>query len=325
MLLTSLLFAAALQDAAAPVASPPLTLSRPPATSAATPQTAAAPPRTTTFNAALPRASVQPHPAPYETVHGLILIRLGLLGKPVWALLDTGSTKSIVDLSFAEGAGLTVGPPEGSIALPSGEAPLRFVSGVRFIIPRQLGVTEAEFAALDLEGVSKTMGRKIDFVLGRDVLSRFAFTVDPVTQTLSFGKPGESAPPAGATAIPLVDQSRLEVTVAGKPIRVALDTGSTSTLVLNPQAWGRIGPTGAALTTGRSGDGSGTVMLVRRAEVSEVSLGGITRRDAQVNVQPWPAALGEGALGMGFLAGFPMMIDITAGKLWLAPKDSATP
>jgi hypothetical protein len=36
--------------------------------------------------------------------------------------------------------------------------------------------------------------------------------------------------------------------------------------------------------------------------------------------------MGEGALGMGFLAGHPMMIDITAGKLWLGEqKASATP
>jgi predicted aspartyl protease len=325
MLLTSLLFAAVLQDAPAPAAPPPLNLSRPPATPAATPPTATPPPRTTTVRAGLPKAGVQPQPAPYETVGGLILVRGRLLGKPVWALLDTGSARSVVDLSFAEGAGLKIGPPEGSVALPSGEAPLRFVPGVSFIVPKQIGVLEAEFTAMDLDRISKTIGRKIDFVLGFDVLSRFAVTIDPVTRTLSFGKPGETPPPAGATAIPFVDQRRLDVTVSGKPIRVALDIGSSSTLILNPEAWGRIGPKDAALTSGRSSDASGMAMRVRRAEVSEVSLGGFTRRDAQVNVQPWPAAMGDGALGMGFLAGFPMMIDVTAGKLWLAPKASVAP
>jgi hypothetical protein len=242
MLLTSLLVAAAIAAAQPDVAVPPA--------SVATPTTAAPPPRTTTFKAGLVKPGVQPQPAPYETVGGLILVRAGVVGKPVWALLDTGSARSIIDLSFAEGAGLKVGPPEGTIALPSGEAPRRFVPGITFIIPKQLGVLEAEFAAVDLEAMSKTMGRKVEFVLGYDVLSRFAVTIDPVTRTVSFGKSGETAPPAGSTAIPMVDQWRLDVVVAGEPIRVALDTGANSTLILNPEAWGRIGPKDAALTPG---------------------------------------------------------------------------
>lgn len=320
MLLTSLLFAAVLQDAPAPAAPPPLNLSRP----LARPTVAAPAPRVTRFKAGLVRPDVK-QPAPYETVAGLILVQASISGKPGWALVDTGSARSVIDLSAAEARGLAVGPPEGSIATPSGEHPLRIASGATFLINKQLGMLDAEVTTLDLAQISRNVGRKVDFVLGLDVLSHFTMTVDPAARTLSFGITGETAPPAGASAIPLIDQWKLEVAVAGQPIRVGLDTGSTSTLILNPEAWGRIGPKGAVLTTGRFNDVSAAQMVMRTAEVSEVSVGGFARRDARVNVQPWPAAMGEGALGMGFLAGHPMMIDMPAGKLWLAPQVKAAP
>lgn len=315
MLLTSLVFAAALQEAPPPAGPPPLNLGRPPAASA--PGSII-----TRFKAGLVRPEVK-RPAPYETVAGLILVRANISGKEGWAMLDTGSARSVIDLATAQARGLSVGPPQGSMATPSGDQPFRLVSGGTFVIDKQVGVFEADLVALDLTAPSTNMGRKIEFILGLDVLSRFTVTIDPASRTLAFGRSGETAPPAGASAIPLIDQWKLDVSVAGQPIRVGLDTGSTSTLVLNPEAWGRIGPKDAALASGRVSDVSGTQMLARIAEVSEVSVGGFSRRDARVNVQPWPAAMGEGALGMGFLAGHPMMIDMPAGKLWIAPQLSS--
>lgn len=62
-------------------------------------------------------------PLAYALVEGNIVFKATLADREIWAILDTGAERSIVDVGFAGQARLTVGPPEGTIRTSTGPVP----------------------------------------------------------------------------------------------------------------------------------------------------------------------------------------------------------
>jgi hypothetical protein len=106
-------------------------------------------------------------------VYGVILVSLLVNGKPAILILDTGSSTTILS---PEASGLDpinlrrAGPPKNGTGFVGdgywGEATL--VTGERIWKDRRILVE-------DMKGITDTMHRKIDGILGEDILGEFKY------------------------------------------------------------------------------------------------------------------------------------------------------
>lgn len=104
--------------------------------------------------------------------NGLLLVEMRVNGKPAWLVLDTASEMTVLDNHLL---GLSLRD------LQRATARLAKQDGVRPSVILRATLTlgtfslaEQRVAASDLDGVSRTLGRRIDGILGVDVLGKFA-------------------------------------------------------------------------------------------------------------------------------------------------------
>ena len=127
---------------------------------AATPDPAAPPPRSMSFSLrAVPAESRGP--LPYELVRGLIVFKMAVNGKEALAILDTGASRSIVDLNFALANGLAVSSETQTGTTPNGTITVRLVDNVSIALPGQFEGSLPQIGALDLASVQANAGRNI--------------------------------------------------------------------------------------------------------------------------------------------------------------------
>jgi predicted aspartyl protease len=259
-------------------------------------------------------------PAAYELVRGHVTFKAVVAGRDVWALLDTGAERSLIDTSLAADAGLQIGAPQGTVRTSTGSSiPKRRVSDVQISIPDQLEIQSPAVAGLDMAALSAAMGRKIEFVLGADFLSRLAFKLDPAKRTLDLYPSGVLQPPAGFPSLPLKDGYRIEIDVDGKPVVVQVDLGAASALTLQPNAWRRVGPANASVERGETVGVDGLKQAADFGVLPVVSLGVNRYTNVRTKIFPWPSDDTEGAIGMDLLDRLFIVLDAQAGKMWLAP------
>ncbi len=265
---------------------------------------------------------------PYELVNGYVLFKIKVAGREVWALLDTGATRSIVDTGLAKAAGLSVTPAVGTIRTATGVAvPKLRVSNVSLSIDKQLDLQAEALGGMDLTTVSQTIGRKVEFVLGADLIAATTLRLDPGQKTFDLFPPGAFRPPPNFPFVPLTyDQKtiRLEIRVDEQPVQVTLDTGSSVPLSLEPQAWTRLAPAGAKLRPGTTVGADGQVHIADYGVVSSIRIGPVRSSDVRTKVAPLFADA-DGSIGIPALSRFFLVIDVRSGKLWLAPRLSAAP
>jgi predicted aspartyl protease len=254
-------------------------------------------------------------------VRGHIVFKARVEGRDVWALLDTGAQRSIVDIALATAAGRAVGLPEGTIRSSTNFAiPKRRVSNVSISLPNQIDIQSPAVVGMDMSAMSGAMGRKIEFVLGADFLSLMAFKVDPGPQALEFYPSGALAPPPGFPSIPLRAGYGIEILVGDRPVLVELDLGATSALILDPSAWARVGSPSAKLSPGGTRGVDGQVQVVDFTTVPSVKIGSNQYSDVRAKIMPWSNGDLEGAVGMELMDRLFMVLDVRAEKFWLAPR-----
>lgn len=271
-----------------------------------------------TFQArAVPRE--QRAPVVYESDH-VIVFKAMIADREVWAVLDTGSQVSLMDVSLAREAGLTVRPRDGKAHSPSGEIPTWEVSDVPIVLPGQFETRHPAMPAIDLSTMPGVDGRKVGFVLGRDFVRVLVLLVDPGLRTFQFAPPGAFRPPPGAPALDLTPGSaQITASLEGQPVRLNIDTGFRGDLSLTPAAWDRLVPKNAAVQNSAAQDVVGRSRPTREAQRPGFVLGPI--RVASVKVLDRPAILSsaDGEVGMGVFSRFRFALDMTAGKLWITP------
>lgn len=97
--------------------------------------------------------------------------------EPLWFLLDTGASASVLSTSTAKALGLDLhGKVEGRGA-GEGSVDANFVADVTYKLPG--AVLERQTAvAIPLEALEPRMGRALDGILGYDMISRFVVEID---------------------------------------------------------------------------------------------------------------------------------------------------
>ena len=172
-----------------------------------------------------------------QLADGLIYMQATLNGsKPLWMMLDTGSSVTVLDESVSKALGLrsygegdAYGPGQGS------SQKLAFASHARL---RFAGVelSDQTVATLPLDWFSREVGRSTDGFLSSDIFRRFVVEIDYANQVLRLYDPAVFSYPGSGQRLPLdfawdnIPRVRAEVVAPdGRSIPgiFLVDTGST--------------------------------------------------------------------------------------------------
>lgn len=257
----------------------------------------------------------------------LVTVEVGLNGRAVTALLDSGAQYSVVDRAFAEAAGLRdwLAPP--LVAYGVGGQP-QLGQGVRLDLTLgDMRLNGLRAASLALGPLAQAVGSPVPLILGQDVLQALVADIDFPLRRVAFrrGKgyaPPEPAVPADARRVGRALHA--QVTVEGAPLEVLVDTGSSAALALSTET-----ARAAGLLDGRPVRANRSVVLGGVVEggavrVETLSFGGQVLRDAEMQLFRPVAAPGfpKGLLGVEALRRRRAILDLAGGRLHLMRSES---
>jgi len=126
---------------------------------------------------------------PIQFRQGMIFVPVRLNGsKPLSLVLDTGSTRMLIDRTLANGLGLKA-TGQGSLqGAGTGRIPIEFVPNVTIVFAG-LESTGYEFSTADLRPLEASLGVKVDGILGYELFRRFVVTIDYESKTLTLTLP----------------------------------------------------------------------------------------------------------------------------------------
>jgi hypothetical protein len=266
---------------------------------------------------------------PFELANGRqIYLPVKVNGQPVMALLDSGASRSIIDLGFAKALGLT----------PHGQTKITGSNGVQTggdvdhveVVIGNLNEHDFPLTALDLRPMAQQSQHPIPYVIGDDMFDDIAVDIDFAHRRLRFRQPGPDIKPAGAVEIPLTrEQGRIlaPVSVEGRsPILAEIDLGDAGAITLSP-AYAKSLLAGRAATK-QTHIGIGGVRLSTLATLKSLMFGGRTATDVPVQVpETWldAAPLTQARLGVQVLKAFHVVFDLPEKRLYVAVDDPVTP
>jgi predicted aspartyl protease len=270
-----------------------------------------------------------PIEVPFEFVYNQIVVAVKIAGKgPYHVLVDTGSDPSAIDLATAKELGL--GLDSRSYAASGGGNDIQTVHLTR--LPSvELGAVVAKdvvAGAIDLKKLSDKLARPINGVLGYTFLKDRIIQIDYAASKLRFFA---ESPYAGIQNQPntvnkiampfryddgvLIDS----VFINGQKLKAALDTGSSGTFALTPEAVAILGledqaQDGAAeKSVGYNGQYESKSGLVKSVRIGRLSL-------ESAPVSFWPTGAGHDKakfqlnIGNGFFKNYLLTFDFR-GKM----------
>jgi predicted aspartyl protease len=125
----------------------------------------------------------------FDWRNGMIFVPVRLNGsRPLSFVLDTGSTRTIVDRALATSLGLKTSGSGSLQGAGAGRIPIEFIHNVSITLP---GVesTGYELSTADLQPLEASLGVKVDGILGYEFFSRFVVTVDYEAKTAILNSP----------------------------------------------------------------------------------------------------------------------------------------
>lgn len=183
---------------------------------------------------------------PFELIANQIVVEVKIAGKgPFSMLLDTDTNPSAIDLATAQALGLSIGA-KGYPATGGGtDAAVVYAVRLPAVEMGDLSAKEVAAGAIDLSKLAGKMGRPIHGVLGYSFLKDRIVQIDYPASKLRFyvesPYPGIQNAPNMVNRVALVFRYDGEVLIDtvfinGQKMRATLDTGSSSTFVLTPEA-----------------------------------------------------------------------------------------
>jgi hypothetical protein len=271
--------------------------------------------------AALAGARVRAAPAalPLNRWGGKLFVPVVVNGQGAEAILDTGASRSSLDLSFAREAGVRTG---GHFTGQMIQGRVRGAYARDVVIRIGEAVVRAQGAvAVDYGPISRGIGRPVQVVLGREFFESFAVDLDVEGGQASVVRRENFVPPTDARLVPLSPaggrMTALLTLEDQPPIRCAVDIGNDVPLILSAFPAGRRMLQGRPSSTALIG-GEGSNVLAQVATARRLGLAGATLTDVPFQVVPkW---LGyDGNLGLPVLQRFHMTLDFGGRRMWLKP------
>jgi hypothetical protein len=134
---------------------------------------------------------------------GMIFVPVRLNGsRPLSFVLDSGSTRTIVDRALAASLGLKASGSGSLQGAGAGRIPIEFIPDVTIALP---GIESAgyELSTADLRPLETSLGVKVDGIVGYELFRRFVVTLDYEAKTVTLSSPGAFHPSQTAQAIPI--------------------------------------------------------------------------------------------------------------------------
>jgi hypothetical protein len=165
---------------------------------------------------------------PIQLCRDYLVIVEGSIGalEKLTFIIDTGTYPSIVDWRIASALGLS--EREGKVDLINQTAQAKLAT-LPFIGIGPARVESAPVLVQDLSSLEKTLRRRIDAIVGLDVLGKHSFSINYRTKRLRFGPVERSQSTVSfETSQPLIT---VEVRLHDHPVRLLVDTGAAALLL----------------------------------------------------------------------------------------------
>jgi predicted aspartyl protease len=282
------------------------------------------PPPVVSFAAASPEI-------PFELFRGnRLVVTANINGRDTPVMLDSGASATTLDRAFARSIGLPEGVKiEGHGVGGTVEAEL--ISGVTLKVGG-LRFDQMNVGAMDLSEISRSIGRPINVVLGRELFNSAVISIDWVRNRLRLSSPTAFRPPAGAVRLDLLRNgpfNTIPVSVDGaEPIQALFDVGAGGALSLPVTYW-RAHPDLAQLRFAEvQGGGVGGPHSARAVTVPKVILAGRTfnavpAQLSNIGNDSDPTQMAN--VGIGFLKQFHVDLDLGQNRIYLAPRNDSPP
>ncbi len=268
---------------------------------------------------------------PFELFRGnRIVVPATLNGHQTDVLLDTGASITTIDSTYARSIGLPHGQKIKGHG-PGGDVEAELVSGLTL----QVGgvrLSKLNAGVLDLDAVSRTIGRPIHVVLGRDFFNSAVVSIDWAASRLLVRSHDAFRPAQGATEVPLSRNgpfNTISISIAdASPIKALLDLGSGGALALPKTYWGaRSELTKLPYAEGRGGgvggSHSGRFVLVPRVTIAGKSFDNVPTELSAVGNDYDPTQMAN--VGIGILKEFAVDLDLGRDRIYLKARADAPP
>jgi hypothetical protein len=267
---------------------------------------------------------------PFVLTENHVQLDVRLNGKgPYHFIFDTGGS-NVIDPAVAKEIGaLGMGSAQGS-GVGSGTESFSFANVAKLQVGDAV-LTHQFFAVAPTRmGFGVSTGRRVDGLIGWEVLARYVTTFDYANRLVVLSLPAAAAPPADGHVVPFVfysTQPQIACTIDGIPAECTIDTGARDTIsFMTPFLAGHPQVVPAATTAvGINGFGLGGPALGKLGRVQEVGIDDLklTNLVADYSTQtagaltaPFIAA----NIGGNLLRRFAVTFDYANGTMTLVPN-----
>ena len=267
-----------------------------------------------------PVAGVQRLPAweAMDLSSGSIVLKVQIAGETIDAVLDTGSSHSIIDSSLAKRLGIAAAK---SVLLTGFSKQVRAHQSVG----TQVTVAGSEYSTSLIIFEMTPMGMEQKMILGRDFLDIHIIELEFANSRFRFLDSAE-ARDLPSEPISLISESRrklwIPVRINGQEVFADLDLGNQGALLISDSAAARLIP-GLPRSTWVTQDVSG-LLTTGSVVVPVFSVAGTDLRSVPAEVMHLPPPDNASAnVGLPILRRFAMTLDLGNSRLWLTPDAAA--
>ena len=267
-----------------------------------------------------PAAGVQRLPAweAMDLSSGSIVLKVQIAGETIDAVLDTGSSHSIIDSSLAKRLGIAAAK---SVLLTGFSKQVRAHQSVG----TQVTVAGSEYSTSLIIFEMTPMGMEQKMILGRDFLDIHIIELEFANSRFRFLDSAE-ARDLPSEPISLISDSRrnlwIPVKINGQEVFADLDLGNQGALLISDSAAARLIP-GLPRSTWVTQDVSG-LLTTGSVVVPVFSVAGTDLRSVPAEVMHLPPPDNASAnVGLPILRRFAMTLDLGNSRLWLTPDAAA--
>ena len=237
-----------------------------------------------------------------------VFIKVSLNGNPeVWMMLDTGTTPSAINATYAKSIGLVASAKPGT-GIGAGTNPINITNTlIRSLQCGAVRESNVPFVTVEYARAGPD-GRPIAGVLGFSFLRKHTLILDYPRRTAALSD--EKLTSSAAIPFSLTnDIPTVPVAIKGRVISALLDTGGTYQILITPNTTRTLGLEADALQARQSsGVGYGGVQTLSIGPGPGFAVAGITRKSSNITYMPLPIGV-DGALGTLLFKDLRLVID----------------
>jgi predicted aspartyl protease len=277
----------------------------------------------------------KPEVLPFEYAHKEIIVKVRINdSEPLDFLFDTAASQSVIDRATAaenfldKGANYTINAANGAI---SGQ-----VSTIKKVELGNVQLGDVQAIILDMMPQTSQMGKHIAGIIGTNVISKFATTIDYAKSQIVFNDQDTFTPPASAVIVPLAQKRGplVRAYVNGRDVPFLIDTGAAFNNLPTRIAKNFLTDQTPHMTEGTGLDGRPVKLAA--INIAAVKLGSQTVRnvsftysveheqDSRVETKGVVLSGTTGVLGNPFWQNFSMTLDYKFDRLLLQPNTVLT-